>query len=68
MLPIIDYNNIIYGLLMQQQETKVQRIQNRALKTVYQSKTLSVIEMHTLAKIGTLKERRNLHLMTLMHK
>ena len=67
-LPIIDYNDIIYGLLTQQQETKLQRVQNRALRTVFQGKTLSVVEMHSLAKIDTLKERRNLHLMTLMQK
>ena len=68
MLPIIDNNDIIYGLLKQQQETKLQWIQNKALRTVFQSKAFSSVEMHSLANIDTLRERRNLHLMTPMHK
>ena len=65
---IIDYNDIIYGLLMQQQETKLQRIQNSALRTVFQGKTLSGVEMHSIGKKDIIRERRNLHLMTLLHK
>ena len=68
LLPIIDYKNIIYGLLMQQHETKLQSIQNRTLRTVFQSKTLNIVEMHSLAKINTLTERRNLQLIMLIHK
>ena len=53
---------------MQQHETKLQRIQNRALRTVFQGKTRSIVEMRSLAKIDILRERRNLRLMMLMHK
>ena len=58
MVPIIDYNDIIYGLLTQQQETKLQMIQNKALRKVLLGKTVSVVEMHSLAKIDTLREKQ----------
>ena len=67
-LPIIDYNDITYKLLTQQQETKLQRIQNRALRTVYKGKQLSTQEMHNLSKIDLLTTRRELHMLALMHK
>ena len=40
-LPIIDYNDIIYGMLTKQELTKLQRIQNQALRTIYWGETLS---------------------------
>ena len=67
-LPIIDYSDIIYGLLTQQQETKLQRIQNRALRTVYKNKLLTTKVMHETAQIDQLKTRREIHLLTLMYK
>ena len=67
-LPIIDYNDIIYRLLTQQQETKLQRTQNRALRTVYKGKQLSTQEMHELGKLDTLTVRRDIHLLALMYK
>ena len=54
-LLIIDYNDIIYSFLTQQQETRGSKIEH-------------FIKMHRLAKIDILTERRNLHLMMLMHK
>ena len=66
-LPIFDYNDVIYHLLNSQQETKLQRIQNRALRIVFMGKTLSVAEMHSQAGVDFLEKRRNLHLLALMH-
>ena len=43
---------------MQQQETKLQRTQTRALGTVFQGKPLSIVEMHRQAKIDNLTEKK----------
>ena len=67
-LPIIDYSDIVYNLITQQQETKLQRIQNRALRTIYRDKQLSTQLLHELAKIDKLKTRRDIHLLALMFK
>ena len=66
-LPIIDYNDIIYTLLTKQQLVKLQRTQNRALRTVFRGKTLSVDEMHERANLNKLEDRRNQHLLSLMY-
>ena len=66
-LPIIDYNDIIYSLLTKQQLDKLQRTQNHALRTVFRGKILSVAQMHDQAKVNYLSERRNLHLLNLMY-
>lgn len=65
-LPIIDYNDIIYMLLSKQQQVKLQRIQNRALRTVFKGKKLSILDMHEKAGLDYLEDRRELHLLTLM--
>ena len=65
-LPIFDYNDIIYHLLTKQQLTKLQRMQNRALRLVFMGRTLSVADMHELAKVEYLEQRREAHLMGLM--
>ena len=67
-LPIIDYNDIIYGLMTSQQQTKLQRIQNRALRIVFWGKSLSVDEMHTKAGLSVLAVRQEIHLLSLMYK
>ena len=68
-LPLFDYNDIIYGLLnAQQQQLKLQRIQNRALRVVFRGKVLSVREMHDRANVETLDLRRKGHLMALMYE
>ena len=67
-LPIIDYNDIIYELMTNQQKTKLQRIQNRALRIVFQGKKMSVEEMHDKAKVQYLEQRRESHLLSLMFK
>ena len=67
-LSIIDYSDVIYGLMTKQQEVKLQRIQNRALRIVFVGKKLSVDEMHTIAELTPLIERRELHLLSPMFK
>ena len=65
-LPIFDYNDLIYNLLTSQQLTKLQRLQNRALRLVFHNKKFSVAEMHDRAKVETLQHRRENHLLSLM--
>ena len=65
-LPLLDYNDIIYNLLTRQQQDKLQKTQNRALRVVFRDKILSVKELHDNAKLDFLEIRRNKHLMTLM--
>ena len=65
-LPIIDYSDVIYGLMTKQQEDKLQRIQNRALRAVFLGKVMSVDEMHEKAKVQHLEQRREIHLLSLM--
>ena len=65
-LPIFDYNDIIYNLLNKQQLAKLQRLQNRALRLVFCSRTLSVSDMHNRATVEYLEQRRENHLLALM--
>ena len=65
-VPIFDYNDLIYNLLNQQQLTKLQRLQNRALRLVFKGRILSVAEMHERAKVEYLAQRRETHLVALM--
>ena len=67
-LPIIDYNDIIYNLLTKQQEEKLQRVQNRALRIVFMGETLSTAVMHEKAGVDYLKQRREQHLLALMYR
>lgn len=66
-LPILDYNDVVYSLITGQQENKLQRIQNNALRIVFKGKILSVQDMHERAGIEFLKIRRETHLMALMY-
>ena len=65
-LPILDYNDMIYGLLTKQQLVKLQRVQNKALRTVFWGRSLSVDDMHSEAKVEYLEKRREAHLLALM--
>ena len=65
-LPIFDYNDIIYELLNGQQLAKIQRIQNKALRTVFLNKNMTVLEMHDRAKVEPLEDRRRDHMLALM--
>ena len=66
-LPIFDYNDIFYNMLNKQQLTKIQRLQNRALRLVFKGKIMSVAEMHERANVEYLEERRENHLLSLMY-
>ena len=65
-MPIFDYNDIIYNLLNKQQLVKLQRLQNRALRLIFKGKILSVAEMHTISGVEYLEQRREAHLIALM--
>ena len=65
-LPVFDYNDIIYNLLNKQQLTKLQRLQNRALRLVFKDRVLTVDEMHTRARVEYLEQRRENHTLTQM--
>ena len=67
-LPIFDYNDVIYHLLTNQQQIKLQRIQNRALRIIFMGQTLSVEDMHAKAKVEYLEQRQEQHLLSLMFK
>ena len=67
-LPILDYNDIIYSLGTELQKDKMQKIQNRALRTIFRNKTLSTLEMHDQAKVKYLAERREAHTLALMYR
>ena len=66
-LPVLDYNDIVYYLLNKQQLAKLQKLQNRALRLVYNGRVMSVADMHAEAKVDYLEDRRDLHLLTLMY-
>ena len=66
-LPIIEYNDIIYELLVENSQAKLQRLQNRALRTVFWGEKLSTNEMHERANVTFLKNRREEHMMMLMY-
>ena len=65
-LPLLDYNDIIYGLLTKQQCDKMQKKTNRALRVVFRDTILSVKELHDNAKLDLLETRRSKHLIALM--
>jgi hypothetical protein len=57
----------MYGLATEQQTTKIQRIQNIVLRTVFKGKTLTTKEMHLKAIVETLEIHRQEHLLSLMY-
>jgi sarcosine oxidase/L-pipecolate oxidase len=65
-LLIIDYSDIVYSLLTKQQQYKLQRTQNRVLRTVFNGKRVSTKEMHDGAKLDYLADRTEAHLLDLM--
>ena len=66
-LPIMDYNDLIYNFLNKQQQQKLQRAQNRALRIVFRGNNFSVAEMHERAGLDQLEMRREFHLLTMMY-
>ena len=67
-LPLLDYNDIVYSLLNENLKKKLQTIQNRALRTIYIHKNYSVDELHEKAKLDRLTKRRDVHLLGLMYR
>ena len=60
--PFFDYNDFFYNLLNQEKEGKLQSIQNRFLRIVFNQGNLSTEEMHISIGTGKLRFRRDLHL------
>ena len=67
-LPIIDYNDMFQLLWNFDKLDRLQKLQNRALRTVYSDKDPQLDEqgLHAEADILLLKQRRVLHLLNLM--
>ena len=66
--PIFDYNDFFYNLLNQEKQDKLQSLQNRFLRIVFNQGNLSTEEMHASIGTGKLKYRRDLHLCGIMYK
>ena len=67
-LPILDYNDFMYYLLPDNKLKKIETLQNRTLRCVYNYHPMHVQEMRTMAKLPSLFDRRKLHLLGLMYK
>ena len=55
-------------MLNQDKQGKLQAMQNRFLRIVYNNENMSTADMHIRMGIGKLKERRELHLCGLMYR
>ena len=66
--PIFDNNDFFYNMLNQDKQGKLQAMQNRFLRIVYNNENMSMADMHIRMGIGKLKERRELHLCGLMYR
>jgi len=66
-LPILDYNDIYYNLLTVQNQNKLQTLQNRALRTVFNHEIWKTDKLHTEAKMQKLNIRRDHHILRIMH-
>ena len=65
--PIFDYNDFYYTLLLnQEKQDKLESMQNRFLRIVFNQENLSTDEMHQNIGIGTLRKRKELHVCGLM--
>ena len=68
-IPYLDYGDIIYDAAPLKQLEKLQKIQNRCLRTCKASQsTPSTVELHARYKVGYLKTRRQAHLKNFMFK
>ena len=69
MLPTLEYANCIVSLFTQTQKSKLQRIQNRALKIIYQvNQRTHTEDLHRRARLNRLTERADKQLLNLMYK
>ena len=69
-LPYFDYADIFYEATTVQNLSKLQRLQNRALRIVTQSKAtdISTKDLHLSMNVTPLRVRREHHLMNFMYK
>ena len=68
-IPYLDYGDIIYDAAPLKQLEKLQKIQNRCLRTCKAGQsTPSTAELHARYKVGYLKSRRQAHLKNFMFK
>lgn len=68
-LPLMEYANFTYPLVPVSLRKKLQRLQNRALKIIYQiNDNQSLPELHITAKLTSLDQRANRQLACLMYK
>lgn len=68
-LPIIDYCNFCFTACTEKLKTKVQRLQNRALRICLKSNRYDrTNDLHTRARIATLSKRREVDILKLFHK
>ena len=66
-LPYFDYADIIYGSANKEKLEKLQRLQNKALKTaLLVERRTNTNEIHNRAKLNKLSDRRMAHLWTYM--
>ena len=63
-LPYLEYGNILYDKTNKDSLNKMQRLQNKALRTSLRLPPgTSTLELHQLAKINTLEDRREIALL-----
>ena len=68
-LPYFDYGDILYTGTSSTQTTKLQRLQNRALKICLKlPPRSSTAQIHITAKVNYLEDRRNTHLLKYAYK
>ena len=66
-LPYLEYGDLIYASSTQQQLMKLQRIQNRNIRISFNLHHFTpTTDLHRLASLNTLEDRRNAHLLNLM--
>ena len=66
--PIFDYNDFFYNMLNNEKQEKLQTMQNRFLRLVYNNVNMSTNDMHVAMGTGKLANRRELHLCGLMYR
>lgn len=66
-IPIFDYNDLIYEFLTEKLKKKLQSTQNRALRIVYHTEHFSTKQLYEISKSDKLQERRDTHLLNLMY-
>lgn len=68
-LPLLDYANVTYSLIASHLKKKLQRLQNRAMRIIYQHlPNTDMTTLHTMAKAGTLAQRASRQLLCLMFR